>query len=118
MKRREKSARKRLLHHLTQMIAADSTIGRLRATCLWLVAEAVRHRQAAEVLDAVIDLVFRLRQRLPLPDRHPRSPRYEDLRDKYLANLVDQLQGTDRTHDALREGDLAQGTTPDRRDLP
>ena len=79
------------------MAVEDSDRGRLRAACLWLVAEAVRTSRLQEVLIAVLDLTYRLRKSLPLPEPARRS----DAR---------------RILDAVYEHPPVHGTTPDRRD--
>ncbi len=97
MSRRRKAQATQLAHHTAEMARETSDRGRLRAACLWLVAEAIRHGQLQQVILVILDLTYRLRKRLPLPE----PARGSDAR---------------RIFDAVYEQRPVHGTTPDRRD--
>lgn len=71
--RQETSAARRQAHY-TALIAAETTAaGRLWKASAWLLTEARRAGQLEEVITALLGLVERVRERLPLTDA-PHEP--------------------------------------------
>lgn len=75
--RQSTSMMRRAWQHGQKIRAATTKIERLRIIVGWVVAEVSRrHSQHRidDVADAVLDLVYRLQKRLPLPERAPGAP--------------------------------------------
>lgn len=79
--RRDARALRRERHHAAQLREAKTTIGKLRIWSGRLVAEVSRtsnRHRITEVTLAIVDLVYRLQKRLPLPEPAHGSPAADD----------------------------------------
>lgn len=66
--RRQASAVRRQAYHLKQIKTATTELARLWKACTWLTIEARRSGRLIETLNAVLDLVVRVRDGHALPD--------------------------------------------------
>lgn len=70
----EDSEERQQQHHLDQISKALTRPARLRAAFHWLMAEARRADIVEQIIAVIIDLVYRVRKGLPLPDPAHGSP--------------------------------------------
>ncbi len=82
-------------YHKARVNKADSAQGRLNRACQWLIARAIRHHRIGDVMICVLDLVYRLREGIALPEPAPGST----ARTLYEA-LEKGTASTDRRHEA------------------